>query len=83
MQGVASSTSSARVSHRGQTTLPAALRKLWGIEDGGEVGVLDLGDAALIIPGGESAAKAELARVLKDSYDDGLDQIDDPDLQDQ
>lgn len=83
MQDVASSTSSARVSHRGQTTLPAALRKRWGIEDGGEVGVLDLGDAALIIPGGESAAKAELARVLKDSYDDGLDQIDDPDLQDQ
>ena len=78
-----SPSSTARVSHRGQTTLPAALRKRWGLEAGGEVGVLDMGDAALIIPGGESVARTELARVLKHTYTDGLDQIDDPDLQDQ
>ena len=75
--------STARVSHRGQTTLPANLRRKWGIEEGGEVGVLDLGNAALIIPGGVESAKLELFRVLKTTYSDGLDQLDDPELQDQ
>lgn len=75
--------SSTRVSHRGQTTLPANLRRRWGIEDGGEVGVLDLGNAALVIPGGIESAKLELFRVLKTTYTDGLDQLDDPELQDQ
>lgn len=75
--------SSTRVSHRGQTTLPANLRRRWGIEDGGEVGVLDLGNAALVVPGGIEAAKLELFRVLKTTYTDGLDQLDDPELQDQ
>lgn len=74
---------STRVSHRGQTTLPANLRRRWGIEDGGEVGVLDLGNAALVVPGGIESAKLELFRVLKTAYADGLDQLDDPELQDQ
>lgn len=74
---------SARVSHRGQTTLSANLRRRWGIEDGGEVGVLDLGNAALIVPGGIDSAKLELFRVLKTTYANGLDQLDDPELQDQ
>ena len=76
-------TSNAKVSHRGQTSLPAALRRRWGIEHGGEVGVIDLGGAALIVPGGVSAARAELRRVLRDRYDIGLATIDDPDLVDQ
>ena len=75
--------SSTRVSHRGQTTLPANLRRRWGIEEGGEVGVLDLGNAALVIPGGIESAKLELFRVLKTAYADGLEQLDDPELQDQ
>jgi len=73
----------ARVSHRGQTTLPANLRRRWGIEDGGEVGVVDLGSAALFVPGGIEAAKAELFRVLQSSYLDGLEQMDDSELHDQ
>ena len=72
----------ARVSNRGQTSLPANLRRRWGIEEGGEVGVLDLGHAALIIPGGVESARLELLRTLETTYDDGLDQLDDPDLQD-
>jgi bifunctional DNA-binding transcriptional regulator/antitoxin component of YhaV-PrlF toxin-antitoxin module len=71
------------VSHRGQTSLPAELRRRWGIEDGGEVGFIDLGGAALIIPGGVAKARAELRRVLADRYDAGLAAIDDPDLSDQ
>jgi len=75
--------SNTRVSYRGQTTLPAHLRRRWGIEEGGEIGVLDLGSAALVVPGGIESAKLELFRVLKTTYADGLDQLDDPELQDQ
>lgn len=76
-------TSSAKVSHRGQTNLPAELRHRWGIEAGGEVGIVDLGDAALIVPGGIKAARTELRRVLRGRYEAGLAGIDDPDLADQ
>ncbi|MFT3855177.1 MAG: AbrB/MazE/SpoVT family DNA-binding domain-containing protein [Ilumatobacteraceae bacterium] len=76
-------TSTARVSHRGQTNLPAELRHRWGIEDGGEVGIIDLGDAALIVPGGVETARRELRQVLRDRYEAGLASIDDPDLADQ
>jgi bifunctional DNA-binding transcriptional regulator/antitoxin component of YhaV-PrlF toxin-antitoxin module len=78
-----SSPTNARVSHRGQTNLPAELRHRWGIDGGGEVGIIDLGDAALIVPGGVEAARAELRRVLRDRYQAGVRSIDDPDLADQ
>jgi bifunctional DNA-binding transcriptional regulator/antitoxin component of YhaV-PrlF toxin-antitoxin module len=76
-------TSTAKVSHRGQTNLPAELRHRWGIEHGGEVGIIDLGDAALVIPGGVETARLELRRVLRERYEAGLANIDDPDLADQ
>lgn len=76
--------STARVSHRGQTSLPATLRHRWGIDDGGEVTIIDLGDAALVVPGGRGAVIGELHRVLREGgYDRGLALIDDPDLADQ
>ena len=73
----------AKVSNRGQTSLPAELRHRWGIEAGGEIAFVDLGEAALILPGGMDRAKAELKRVLAQRYDAGLAAIDDPDLADQ
>lgn len=76
-------TSNARVSHRGQTSLPAELRHRWGIDDGGEVGFIDLGGAALVVPGGIAAARRELRRVLAERYEAGLAALDDPDLTDQ
>lgn len=76
-------TSNAKVSHRGQTSLPAELRRRWGITQGGEVGFIDLGEAALIVPGGTDTARGELRRVLLERYDVGLAAIDDPDLIDQ
>lgn len=76
-------TSNAKVSHRGQTSLPAELRRRWGVTQGGDVGIIDLGDAALIVPGGSPAARAELRRVLSERHDAGLAAIDDPDLVDQ
>jgi hypothetical protein len=63
--------------------LPADLRHRWGIDEGGEIGFVDLGDAALIVPGGLIAARRELRRVLRDRYDKGLAALDDPDLSDQ
>jgi bifunctional DNA-binding transcriptional regulator/antitoxin component of YhaV-PrlF toxin-antitoxin module len=75
-------TSNAKVSHRGQTSLPAELRRRWGIVEGGEVGFIDLGDAALVVPGGVSAARRELRRVLAERYEPGLAALDDPELAD-
>jgi len=76
-------TSNARVSQRGQTNLPAELRRRWGIDDGGEVGFIDLGGAALVVPGGVVAARRELRRVLAERYEDGLAAIENPELADQ
>jgi bifunctional DNA-binding transcriptional regulator/antitoxin component of YhaV-PrlF toxin-antitoxin module len=73
----------AKVSHRGQTSLPADLRHRWGIDEGGEIGFIDLGDAALIVPGGVQVARRELLRVLRDRYAEGVDAMNDPDLADQ
>lgn len=80
---IVSATSTARVSHRGQTSLPAVLRHRWGIDQGGEVGIVDLGGAALIVPGGLQVARDELRRVLRERYESGLAALDDPDLADQ
>ncbi len=76
-------TINAKVSHRGQTSLPADLRHRWGIEAGGEIGFIDLGNAALVVPGGVDVARQELRRVLRDRYATGIAAIDDPDLADQ
>jgi bifunctional DNA-binding transcriptional regulator/antitoxin component of YhaV-PrlF toxin-antitoxin module len=78
-----SATTTAKVSHRGQTNLPSELRHRWGIQAGGEVGIVDLGDAALIVPGGIEAARQELRRVLRERYEAGLAVIEDRDLADQ
>ncbi len=76
-------TTNSKVSNRGQLSLPADLRHRWGIESGGEVGFIDLGDAALVVPGGIGTARRELRRVLRDRYAVGVTAIDDPDLADQ
>ncbi|MFN8039977.1 MAG: AbrB/MazE/SpoVT family DNA-binding domain-containing protein [Acidimicrobiales bacterium] len=52
-----------RVSSRGQMSLPSSARHRWGLDDGGDVGYLDLGDAIVIVPGGT----AELRRELLDA----------------
>lgn len=54
------------MSARGQMSLPAVARHRWGLDDGGEVGYLDVGDAILIVPGGVD----QLRRVLLDTVSD-------------
>ena len=66
-----------------RTNLPAELRHRWGIEAGGDVGIVELGDAALIVPGGLHVARRELRRVLRERYEDGVSALEDPDLADQ
>lgn len=70
----------ARVTSDGKVTLPTALRHRWGLDRAGTVGVLDLGDAALIVPGGLAAARNELGRVLHDRYEGAVAALDDPEL---
>jgi hypothetical protein len=47
-------------------SLPAGARHRWGLDDGGEVGYLDVGDAIVIVPGGLN----QLRRILLDAVSD-------------
>jgi bifunctional DNA-binding transcriptional regulator/antitoxin component of YhaV-PrlF toxin-antitoxin module len=49
-----------RVSARGQMSLPAQTRHRWGLDAGGEVGYLDIGDAVVLIPGGIKKLRGKL-----------------------
>ncbi len=49
-----------RVSERGQMALPAQTRHRWGLDDGGTVGWVDLGDAVLLLPTGLAEVRNEV-----------------------
>jgi bifunctional DNA-binding transcriptional regulator/antitoxin component of YhaV-PrlF toxin-antitoxin module len=73
-----------RVSGRGQLSFPASARRRWGILDGGDVEVFDLGDAVVILPGAAGTTRSALARALSaDVFDAFCADIDDPDLRDE
>ena len=55
-----------RVSDRGQMSLPAAVRRRWGLVDGGSVGYLDIGDWVLLIPGGVERLRLELLDAVSE-----------------
>jgi bifunctional DNA-binding transcriptional regulator/antitoxin component of YhaV-PrlF toxin-antitoxin module len=61
-----SKTGELKVSTRGQMSLPAAARHRWGLDGGGEVGYLDLGNAVLLIPGGVEPARTKLLEAVTD-----------------
>lgn len=67
------------VSTSGQMSVPVAVRRRWGLEEGGRVTVIDLGDALVLLPAG--ARQRLLAAAL--SGEDHLRfvaALDDPDL---
>ncbi len=67
------------VSKSGQISVPAAVRRRWGLTDGGRVTVLDLGDAVVLLP--QDARQKLLNEAL--SGEDHLAfvrSLDDPDL---
>jgi bifunctional DNA-binding transcriptional regulator/antitoxin component of YhaV-PrlF toxin-antitoxin module len=45
-------------------SLPSTTRHRWGLEDGGNVGFLDLGDAIVIVPGGTEAVRRRLLDAI-------------------
>ncbi len=47
-------------------SLPSAARHRWGLNAGGDVGYLDLGDAILIVPGGTTAVRRGLLEQITD-----------------
>ncbi len=76
-----SATGDLRVSARGQMSLPAAARRRWGLDEGGEVGYLDLGDALVIVPGGIRELRRQLIEsVAAEDWGDALSGFGDPDL---
>jgi bifunctional DNA-binding transcriptional regulator/antitoxin component of YhaV-PrlF toxin-antitoxin module len=50
----------AKVSERGQMALPAQARHRWGLDEGGVVGWIDLGDSVLLVPGGVNQLRSEV-----------------------
>ena len=47
-------------------SLPSSARHRWGLDEGGDVGYLDLGDAMVIVPGGTAKIRRELIDAVTD-----------------
>ena len=70
-----------RVSGRGQMSLPAATRRRWGLEEGGSVGYLDIGEAVLLVPGGVEWLRRKLLGAVSDQdWEAARDGFGDPEL---
>ncbi len=68
-----------RLSTSGQMSLPAAVRRRWNLEKGGQVEVIDLGFGVLTVPMGE--ARRLLDAILPaDVHYAAVFDDDDPDL---
>jgi AbrB family looped-hinge helix DNA binding protein len=67
------------VSKSGQMSVPAEVRRRWGLTDGGRVTVIDLGDAVVLLPPGAREKLLAGALTAEDHhrYVAGLE---DPDL---
>lgn len=67
------------VSASGQMSVPAAVRRRWGLDHGGRVTVVDLGDALVLLPPG---GRAELlgAALSAEDHQAFVARLDDPDL---
>jgi hypothetical protein len=48
-------------------SLPATARRRWGLDDGGEVGYLDIGDAVVIVPGGIKRLRRALLDAVSEA----------------
>lgn len=75
------STGDLRVSSRGQMSLPAAARRRWGLQDGGDIAYLDLGDAVVLVAGRVERLRRELLEsVTDDDWELARAGFGDPDL---
>lgn len=65
-------------------SLPANARRRWGLEHGGDVGYVDLGDAVVLLPGGADQLRALLVSTVgDDDWAAARNGFGDPDLADQ
>ena len=67
------------VSSSGQMSVPAAVRHRWGLDRGGRVTVVDLGDAVVLLPPGGRAGLLDAALSAEDPLA-LVAGVDDPDL---
>lgn len=70
-----------KVSNRGQMALPAQTRHRWGLDQGGVVGWIDMGDSVLLVPGGVSNLLDELLENA--DWNSARSGFDDPELANQ
>lgn len=67
------------VSSSGQMSVPAAVRHRWGLDGGGRVTVVDLGDAVVLLPpGGRQRILAEA--LTAEQHREFVASLSDPDL---
>jgi bifunctional DNA-binding transcriptional regulator/antitoxin component of YhaV-PrlF toxin-antitoxin module len=48
-------------------SLPAPARHRWGLDEGGRVGYIDIGDAVVIVPGGIEPLRRALLDAVTDA----------------
>ena len=48
-------------------SLPSTARHRWGLDEGGDVGFLDLGDAIIIVPGGTNSIRRQMLDAVTDA----------------
>jgi AbrB family looped-hinge helix DNA binding protein len=74
-------TGEVRVSQRGQMSLPASARHRWGLEDGGDLSFIDVGDAVVLTPEGVDELRRRLIdAVTEDEWEQARRGFGDPDL---
>ena len=73
------STSEFLVSKSGQISVPAGVRRRWGLTDGGRVTVIDLGDAVVLLPSGARSKLLDHALSAEDHLA-FVNSLNDPDL---
>jgi AbrB family looped-hinge helix DNA binding protein len=71
----------AKVGDRGQMNLPARIRHRWGLDEGGTVGWVDLGDAVLLFPVGLAEVRNEV--LIAAAWGEACSGFGDPELANQ
>ena len=67
------------VSSSGQMSVPARVRHRWGLDNGGRVTVIDLGDAVVLLPpGGRQRLLADA--LSAEDHRSYVENLDEPDL---
>lgn len=70
-----------KLSSRGQMSLPAAARHRWGLEDGGDLAYIDVGEFLIVLPGGVPKLRRELLdQMTAQDWADARAGFGDPDL---